>query len=51
MACKDTDRQSWLAQLPDREAAKIATVALANKTVRITRAVMSRDEVYAATAA
>ncbi len=36
------------AQLLERKPAKIATVALANKTARIAWAVMSRKEVYAA---
>lgn len=51
MARKDAARQPWLAQLLERKPAKIATVALANKTVRIAWAVMSRNEVYAASAA
>ena len=51
MARKNAARQPWLAQLLERKPAKIATVALANKTVRIVWAVMSRNEVYAASAA
>jgi transposase len=51
MARKDAAREPWLAQLFERKPAKIATVALANKTVRIAWAVMSRNEVYAASAA
>ena len=39
------------AQLLTRKPVKIATVALANKTARIARAVMARNEVYAAAAA
>ena len=44
-------RQPWMAQLLERKPAKIATVALANKTARIAWAVMSRKEVYAVEAA
>lgn len=51
MARKNAARQPWLAQLLERKPAKIATVALANKTARIAWAVMSRNEVYAASAA
>lgn len=51
MARKDAARQPWLAQLLECKPAKIATVALANKTARIAWAVMLRDEVYAASAA
>ena len=50
-ARKNAARQPWLAQLLERKPAKIATVALANKTARIAWAVMSRNEVYAASAA
>jgi transposase len=48
MTRKNADRQPWMAQLLERKPAKIATVALANKTARIAWAVMSRKEVYAA---
>lgn len=51
MARKNTARQPWMAQLLERKPAKIATVAFANKTARIAWAVMSRNEVYAASAA
>ena len=51
MARKNAARQLWMAQLLERKPAKIATVALANKTARIAWAVMSRNEVYAAPAA
>lgn len=51
MARKNAARQPWMAQLLERKPAKIATVALANKTARIAWAVMSRNEVYAAPAA
>jgi transposase len=50
-ARNDAACQPWLAQLLERKPAKIATVALANKTARIAWAVMSRNEVYAAFAA
>ena len=42
MARKNAARQPWMAQLLERKPAKIATVALANKTARIAWAVMSR---------
>jgi len=48
MTRKNAERQPWMAQLLERKPAKIATVALANKTARIAWAVMSRKEVYAA---
>lgn len=51
MTGKNADRQPWTAQLLERKHAKIATVALANKTARIAWAVMARKEVYAAPAA
>ena len=51
MTRKNADRQPWMAQLLERKPAKIATVALANKTARIAWAVMARKEVYAARAA
>jgi transposase len=51
IARKDPSRQPWLAQLLERKPVKIATVGLANKTARIAWAVMTRKEVYAATAA
>ena len=48
MARNDATRQPWLGQLLERKPVKIATVALANKTARITWAVMTRKEVSAA---
>ena len=51
MTRKNAARQPWLAQLLERKPAKIATVALANKTARIAWAVMTRKEVYAAATA
>jgi transposase len=50
VARKNAARQPWMAQLLERKPAKIATVVLANKTVRIAWAMMSRNEVYAAAA-
>jgi transposase len=49
MTRKSPDRQPWMAQLLEQKPGKIATVALANKTERITWAVRSRKELYAAT--
>ncbi|MDO6416085.1 transposase [Sphingomonas sp. BIUV-7] len=46
----DASRHPWLARLLERKPAKIAIVGLANKTARITWAVMARNEVYAAAA-
>lgn len=51
MARKDAARRTWLAQLLERKPAKIATVALADKTARIAWAGRSRNEVYPASAA
>lgn len=51
MARKNAARQPWMAQLLERKPAKIATVALANKTARIAWAVMAHKEVYAAATA
>lgn len=51
MARKNATYQPWMAQLLERKPAKIATVALANKTARIAWAVMTRKEVYAAATA
>ncbi len=51
MTRKGADRQAWMVQLLERKPAKIATVALANKTARIAWAVMSRSEIYTAPAA
>lgn len=46
MTRKDHAKQPWLARLLTTKPAKIANVALANKTVRIAWAIMSRGEVY-----
>lgn len=51
MARKDAARQPWVAQLLERKPVKIATVGLANKTVRLAWAAMARKEIYAAAAA
>ncbi len=51
MTRKNADRQPWMAQLLECKPAKIAIVALANKTAHIAWAVMSRKEIYAAAAA
>lgn len=51
MARKNAARQPWMAQLLERKPAKIATVALANKTARIAWAVMARKVVCAAATA
>ena len=51
MPRKNAARQPWLAQLLERKPAKIATVALANKTARIAWGVMTRKEDYAAATA
>ena len=45
MTRKYADRQPWMAQLLERKPAKIATVALANKTAHIAWAVMLRKEI------
>lgn len=50
MTRKNPARQPWMTGLLERKPTKIATVALANKTARIAWAVMTRKEVYAATA-
>jgi transposase len=47
---KDANRHAWMAQLLERKPAKIASVALANKTARIAWAVMVRQKVYVAPA-
>lgn len=46
MTRKDHAKQPWLARLLATKPAKIASVALANKTARIAWAIMSRGEVY-----
>ena len=48
MTRKNPARQPWMAGLLERKPAKIATVALANKTALIAWVVMTRKEVYAA---
>ncbi|MEG4930203.1 transposase [Microcoleus sp. F10-B2] len=50
MTRKNSARQPWMARLLTHEYAKIATVALKNKTARIAWALMTRKEVYAAAA-
>lgn len=47
----DGSRQPWVAQLLERKPMKSVTVRLANKTARIAWALMTRKDVYAATAA
>lgn len=47
MARKAAQRQPWAAKLAERKPAKVASVALANKTARVAWAVLSRKEVYA----
>ena len=51
MTPKNAERQPWMAQLLERKPAKIATVALANKTARIAWAVMPRNRVTVVRAA
>jgi transposase len=51
MTRKEATRQPWLARLLERKPAKVAAVALANKSARIAWAVMARNEVYAGAAA
>lgn len=46
MTRKDHAKQPWLARLLETKPAKIASVALANKTARIAWVIMSRGEVY-----
>ena len=41
----------WLTSLPERKPARVATVAMANKTARIIWAVLTRDEPYSPRAA
>ncbi|MGB3808237.1 MAG: transposase [Erythrobacter sp.] len=47
---KNAEWHLWMAQLLEHKPAKIATVALASKTARSARAVMSHKEVYLAPA-
>lgn len=51
MTRKDRSKQPWPARLLATKPAKIASVALANKTARIARVIMSRGEVYRSAAA
>ncbi|CCW19630.1 Mobile element protein [Sphingobium indicum BiD32] len=51
MTRKDRAKQPWLARLLATKPAKIASVALANKTARIAWVIMSRGEVYRSAAA
>lgn len=51
MTRKDRAKQPWLARLLVTKPAKIASVALANKTARIAWVIMSRGEVYRSAAA
>lgn len=51
MTRKDDARQPWLAKLLAKKPAKLASVALANKTARIAWVIMSRGEVYRPAAA
>lgn len=46
MTRKDQAKQPWLAKLLATKPAKLASVALANKTARIAWVIMSRGEVY-----
>ena len=46
MTRKDHARQPWLAKLLMKKPAKLASVALANKTARIAWVIMSRGEIY-----
>jgi len=46
MTRKDLAKQPWLAKLLATKPAKLASVALANKTARIAWVIMSRGEVY-----
>lgn len=48
MTPKIPSRQPWVAGLLKRKSARIATVALANKTVRTAWAVMTQKEIYPA---
>jgi transposase len=51
LARKDNPHRSWAAKLLERKSAKLAAVALANKTARIAWVVMTRGAIYAAPAA
>lgn len=47
LARKDSPSRSWATRLMERKPAKLAAVALANKTARIAWVVMTRGETYA----
>lgn len=51
LARKDNPSRSWAAKLLERKPAKLAAVALANKTARIVWAVMTRGDAYTPRAA
>jgi transposase len=51
MTRKDHARQPWLAKLLTKKPAKLASVALGNKTARIAWVIMSRGEIYRPAAA
>ncbi|SMH62181.1 IS110 family RNA-guided transposase [Azospirillum agricola] len=51
LARKDNASRSWATKLSERKPAKLATVALANKTARIAWAVMTRGKTYEAPSA
>ncbi len=48
LARKDNASRSWATKLLERKSAKLAAVALANKTARIAWAVMTRGKTYEA---
>jgi transposase len=50
LARQDNASRQWAAKLLARKSAKLAAVALANKTARIAWAVMTRGEIYVAPA-
>lgn len=50
-AGKDNPSRAWAAKLLERKPAKLAAVALANKTARIAWVVMTRGVNYAASVA
>ena len=51
LARQDNASRRWATKLLERKSAKLADVALANKTARIAWGVMTRGETYAAPAA
>ena len=50
MTRKNAKGDGWLVRLLERKPAKIAAVALANKTARIAWAIMTREGAYVAAA-